>query len=293
MIHGKAIFSWNVPAVEGGDPVNFVNWLKKHHFEAVYLKAANGSAIQRVSRWSPWPTWGENVRVNLVEALKANGIKVYLWHFVYGTNPSGELNVAKSQIARFQPDGYIWDVETAFDSKTNSVGNARLLSSGVKSAFPNMQQALCWWALPLSPKGAQWHPIKVATAFQEFVDVGMPMMYWQGKGATAAVSYFNRSLNIWNKFWNKPIIPVGRAYDGDGGYADPEGILAFAEEAKEKLDGPGISWWSADKAIKQRLWMTALAVTQTYNITEPVSLTLEEKVDRLVEAHPELFPELN
>jgi len=291
MINGKAIFSHNVPAVEGGDPVAFVKWLKQHNFEGVYLKAANGYAVQHVSRWSPWPTWGENIRNVLIEALKAAGIKVYLWHFVYGANPSAELSVAKSQVARFRPDGYIWDVESAFDTKTNSVANARLLSSGMKSAFPDMQQALCWWALPLSPQGAQWHPLKVAKAFQEYVDVGMPMMYWQGRGATAAVSYLKRSMNIWKQFWNKPIIPVGRAYNGDGGYADPEGILAFAEAAME-LPIPGISWWSADKAIREPLWMTALTLTETFGIKDPVTITLEEKVERLVAAHPELFPEL-
>ncbi len=292
MINGKAIFSHNVPAVEGGDPTAFVKWLKRHNFEGVYLKAANGYAVQHVSRWSPWPLWGENIRNNLIEALKAAGLKVYLWHFVYGANPSAELSVAKSQVGRFQPDGYIWDVEGAFDNRTNAVANARLLSSGMKSAFPDMEQALCWWALPLSPSGGQWHPIKVANAFQEHVDVGMPMMYWQGRGATAAKSYFNRSWKIWETFWKKPIIPIGRAYNGDGGEADPEGILAFDEAARE-YSIPGISWWVADTVVKQPLWGTALTLTETFGVKPPVVIPLEEKVERLVAAHPELFPELN
>jgi hypothetical protein len=292
MIHGKAIYSHNVPAVGGGDPIAFVKWLKEHNFEGVYLKAANGTAIQRVSIWSPWPTWGENIRNSLIEALKAAGLKVYLWHFVYGANSAAELSVAKSQVARFQPDGYIWDVEGAFDNRTNAVANARLLSSGMKSAFPDMAQGLCWWALPLSPSGGQWHPIKVAKAFQEYVDVGLPMMYWQGRGGTAARAYLHRSMKIWKTFWNKPIIPTGRAYNGDGGEADPEGILAFADEAKSDYDIPGLSWWVMDTAVKNPLWETALTLTETFGIEEPVVIPLEEKVDRLVKAHPELFPEL-
>jgi len=297
MINGKSIFSWNIPAVGGGDPEAFVQFLLENNFEGVCLKAANGPYIKKVSRWSPWPRWGENIRMELIEALKGAGIKVYLWHFVYGRDPAGELSIALSQTARFEPDGYIWDVETAFDSKPNAIGSARYLTRGFKKFYPQLEQALCWWALPLSPKGGEWHPIKVATAFQETVDLAMPMMYWQGKGAPAAVSYLHRSLNIYSKFWNKPIVPIGRAYNGDGGYGDAAGITAFDQEVRTLSEGvsaiPGISWWVTDKAVRNPTWLAALRATETFDTVDPIKLTPEEMLDRLVESHPELFPELN
>lgn len=297
MINGKSIFSWNIPAIGGGDPVVFVNFLLENNFEGVCLKAANGPSIQTVSKWSPWPRWGENIRMDLIEAIKGAGLKLYLWHFLYGRDPAGELNVALSQTSRFEPTGYIWDVETAFDSTVNAEGSARYLTQGFKKFFPQIEQALCWWALPLSPKGAEWHPIKVANAFQEIVDIAMPMMYWQGKGAMAATSYLHRSLSIYSKFWNKPIVPVGRAYNGDGGVADAPGITAFAQEVMTLSEGvseiPGISWYSTDKAIKQPTWLAALQKTETFDTVDPVTLTPEEQLDRLVKAHLELFPELN
>jgi hypothetical protein len=297
MINGKSIFSWNIPAVGGGDPEAFVTFLLENNFEGVCLKGANGPWIQKVSRWSPWPLWGENIRMELVKALKGAGLKLYLWHFVFGKDPVGELNIALSQTSRFEPDGYIWDVESAFDAKIGAVGNARYLTRGFKKAFPQLEQALCWWALPLSPKGAEWHPIKVANAFQEIVDLAMPMMYWQGKGTMAATSYLHRSLAIYSKFWNKPIVPVGRAYNGDGGYGDAAGITAFAQEVMTLSEGlseiPGISWWVTDKAVKNPAWLAALQKTETFDTVDPVKLTPEKMLDRLVEGHPELFPELN
>jgi hypothetical protein len=296
MINGKSIFSWNIPAVGRGDPEAFVKFLLENNFEGVCLKGANGPWIQKVSRWSPWPLWGENIRPEMVKALKDAGLKVYIWHFVFGQDPVGELNVAISQTSRFEPDGYIWDVESAFDTKAGAVGNAQYLARGFKKAFPRLEQALCWWALPLSPRGSTWHPIKVANAFQETVDLAMPMMYWQGKGATAAVTYLHRSLQIYSKFWNKPIVPVGRAYNGDGGYGDAAGITAFAREVMSLSEGlpkiPGISWWSTDKAVKQSTWLAALQKTETFDPVELIKLTPEEMLDRLVEGHPELFPEL-
>ena len=296
MINGKSIFSWNIPAIGRGDPEAVVSFLLEHNFEGVCLKAANGTTVQKISKWSPWPLWGENIRMELIDALRGAGLKVYLWHFVYGQDPAGELSVALSQTSRFQPDGYIWDVETAFDTRVNAVGNARYLSKGFKKFFSHIEQALCWWALPLSTTGSEWHPIKVAEAFQETVDLAMPMMYWQGQGAVAAKSYLHRSLDIYDTFWNKPIAPIGRAYNGDGGYADAPGITAFAQEVMSLSEGlneiPGISWWSADKAIKNAAWLTALKNTDTFDQEEPIVLTPEEKLDRLVEGHPELFPEL-
>jgi hypothetical protein len=297
MINGKSIFSWNIPAVGGGDPEAFVKFLLENNFEGVCLKAANGPRVQTISRWSPWPRWGENIRMDMIEAIKGAGLKLYLWHFLFGQDPAGELNVALSQTSRFEPDGYIWDAESRFDEKVNAVGTARYLTRGFKKFFPQIEQALCWWALPLSPKGAEWHPIKVANAFQETVDLAMPMMYWQGKGAVAAKSYLHRSLDIYSKFWNKPIVPIGRAYNGDGGYADAPGITAFANEVMSLSNGeadiPGISWWVTDKAVKKPTWLAALQRTETFDAVDPIKLSPEEMLDRLVKAHPELFPELN
>lgn len=291
--------SWNVPAVEGGDPEKFAQLLVDNDFEAVCLKAANGNALHYVSRWSPWPLWGENIRIELMNALRAAKIKVYFWHFMYGYDPSGELNRAISQCARFEPDGYIWDVEGAFDTRRNAEANARLISKGLKRAFPAMPQGLCWWALPKSPTtGSEWHPVKVAKAFFETVDVGMPMMYWQGSYPYQAIEYLYKSLEIWQTITALPLVPIGRAYNGDGGKANSPSIESFAKECFASRSGLnqllGNSWWSLDKAWKQPEWLEVLKAAPRYNleVIDPVVLSIEEKVARLAAAHPDLFPEL-
>jgi len=293
--------SWNVPAVESGDPERFAKLLVDNKFEGVMLKAANGNAVHNINRLSPWPLWGENIRIELVNALKAAGLKVYLWHFLYGYDPTGEANVAISQTARFEPDGYVWDVEGAFDTRTNAEANARLITKLYQKSFPTVQQGLCWWAFPKSPtSGVQWHPVKVGQAFLEVCQVGLPMMYWQGSTPTAAYSYLTDSLRVWKGITNRPIVPIGRAYNGDGGYANADSILTFGNECYnlytlgDNRPNPilGNSWWSLDKAAGNSEWLSALKALPKYKIDGPPILSLEEKVDRLVEAHPELFPEL-
>lgn len=293
MINGKSIMSWNVPAVQGGDPERFVELLKTMNFEGVMLKAADGPYVQTVSRYSPWPNWGENVREELIVALRAAGLKIFFWHFVYGSYPDGELAIAREQVDRFQPDGYVWNVEGAFERKPKAETNARILSSGLKISHPYLAQGLCSWALYESSSGAEWHPKKVAKAFFETVDVELPMMYWQGIGATAAINYFYRSIKQIRALTDLPVVPIGRSYNGDGGYADASGIQAFGTEVYfEAADYNliGNTWYSLDKAVQNGTWLSALQDTPKWGNT--INLTLEEKVERLVKAHPNLFPEL-
>lgn len=295
MITGKTTMCWNVPAISNGDPQGFVEMLKIGKFDGVAIKAADAGSVYSMSKYGPWPSWGANVKPELVNALRAAKKKVYFWHFVYGEDPQAELNIAKEICDTFQPDGWIWNAETAFDKKPNAVNNARILSVGLKRSHPHISQGLCWWALPESPtSGAQWHPKKVAQAFLETVDTGMPMVYWQGIGANAAVDYLHKSLTIWRKMTRVPITPIGRTFNGTGGYTDPAGIKAFDYEVHRLSDTynlVGVSWYSFDKSVTQMTWFEALSQTNEWS-GRPVFLSLEEKVERLVKNHPDLFPEL-
>lgn len=295
MIDGKTIMSWNVPAIHDGDPQEFIKLMDSLGMEGVMLKAGDGSRIQTVSTWSPWPEWGENIRMDLVEALKASKKKIYLWHFNYGYNPQGELDVARQQSDRFEPDGYVWNVEGSFENRSNAEANARLISRGFQATHPHIPQGLCTWALHESPTtGAEWHPKRVALAFLEIGMTGLPMMYWQGIGADAAVSYLHKSLRIWRDMTDNPICPIGRSYNGDGGYADQESIKAFADEVFRLAPDNnliGNSWYSLDKAVQKLSWLVSLQDAPEYGAGR--LLTDKEKLDILVEKHPEFFPDLD
>jgi len=291
----KSIFSWNIPDVLGGDPIKFAQLLVDGGFEGVYLKGGEGNIVFRMWPSSPWPTWGKNIRQELVDALRKVGLKVYIWHFLYGVDPAGELSIADYQCTQFHPDGYIWDAESRFDEQPNADANARFITNGLIKAHPDIPQALCWWALPKNPLNVniQWHPIHVAKAFMERVNCVMPMMYWDGSTSQAALSYLAKSLGIWRGFCNLPIVPVGRAYTGDAGFGNPEAIKAFAQKVMEisvEKNLIGISWWLLDKASENSIWWEALKTTPKWS--GPPQLSDKEKIERLVNAHKDLFPEM-
>lgn len=302
MIDGKTIFNWNVPQIMEGDPQNFAKLLVDAGFEGVCLKAGDGNLVYKMSSYSPWPKWGENIRPELVVALRDAGLKIYLWHFLYGYDILGELHVAFQQCDKIAPDGYIWDVEGQFDTRPGAVSNAVKIAKGFASIHPSIPQALCWWAFPLNPSNPKqmWHPLDVGKAFMDTVDVGMPMMYWGGETITDATSYLGKSLGIWRGFTDKPIIPIGRAYNGQGGNMNSVAIIAFSKKVHElsiSENLPGVSWWSLDKVLNNPSCWDALKRTEKFGVSAnpvpPPELTDRIKIDRLVEAHPNLFPELN
>ena len=255
----KAIFSWNVPAFAGGDPAKFADKLKAAGFEAVYLKMAEGAYVFKPA-WLRYPTWGENVKQALIDALRSRGIKVIGWQFNYGIDILGEANTAIAQSLRFDLDGWIFDVESKFEANAAAVANAYILSNKFKTACPDIPLALCSWAQWRSPTGATWHNERMASAFMERCDVGMPMMYWSGDSAERAIWLLNESSRLWKNITYKPLVPVGRAYTGDGGTISPAAIKAFAAEVK-RVGLKGISWWALDSAARDAASWGALSET--------------------------------
>jgi len=264
----KAIFSWNVPAVDGGNPAKFADRLKAAGFEAVYLKAADGGFAFTPNRIT-YLGWGENIRADMVSALKGRGIKVIGWQFNYGDNILKEADIAASQTLRFNLDGWIFDIESKFEANTNAVSNAYALCNEYRKRCPSIPLGFCSWAQWRSSTGVLWHNEDMAKAFMEKCDVGMPMMYWGGSSPSTALWLLNESLRLWRNITNKPIIPVGRAYTGDGGYLNAGTMTAFANEVRNK-GLRGLSWWLLDQVVKDvSAWGALTAIPKFAPVPEP------------------------
>jgi hypothetical protein len=297
---GKTIFAWNIPDIMKGNPNDFAKLIHDAGFDGVCLKGGEGNTIFKQSLFGSFRTWGENIKIDLVQALRGYGLKVYIWSFLYGIDPVGELKIALSLCRNFRPDGYIWDAESRFDEKTKAIENAHYLAKGLRKEYPEIPQGLCWWALPKNPEKLQneWHPVKVGKAWLETVDVLLPMIYWGGKTVFDALNYIQRSLGVWDTIGYYPMTPIGRAYTGDAGYINDLAITAFDAKVRyENLQGrniKGISWWVLDQAYKNPDPWEALKKTPKWNNNsfETVKLSNETILARLVKEHSYLFPEL-
>jgi len=241
----KTIFLWQVPAIAGGAPAEVAERLKNAGFEGVIVKVADGPYAYR----SNVVGWTENLSAPLVEALRARGIAVMGYGFLYGANPTGEADIASIQTNRYGLDGYVFDVEGQFDSRSNAEANAYAVMARYRKTCPTTPTAFCSWALWKSPRtGSTWHPLPVAKAFMQSCDVGMPMVYWGGETPAEALSWLTPCLAQWQQITDKPIIPAGRAYVGDGGKARPDAVRTFGVAVRQ-AGLKGISWWSMQHAI--------------------------------------------
>ena len=240
----KTIFLWQVPAVAGGKPAEIADWLKNAGYEGVIVKVADGPWAYK----PPVIGWSENLSAPLVSALRARGLAVLGYGFLYGANATGEADIAITQVNRYGLDGYVFDVEGQFDGRSNAEANAYAVMSRFRKSCTATPAAFCSWALWRSPRsGATWHPLPVAKAFMQFCDTAMPMVYWGGETAADALYWLTNSLAQWRQFTDKPIVPAGRAYIGDGGTPKADALRAFEQAAREN-GVPGITWWSMQHA---------------------------------------------
>jgi len=253
----KSIFLWNVPSVENGDPDRIAQRLIDVGFESVAVKVQNGPNRYNLNWSDKYRTWGENVRPDLVEALHARGLKVIGWGNAYGYQSYEEGLVAADQVNRFGLDGFIWDQETTAEKQARRVQNA---NDTMKAFRANCQVPTAFnsWALWQSPKsGTPWHPIDMAKAWISLVDCVMPMMYWDKEGPTSALWWLENSMKQHRELTDLPIIPAGRAYNGEKVTAIPEALLVFAKTSLEIYGVPGITWWVMDQAANRSdLWST-------------------------------------
>lgn len=269
----KSIFLWNVPAIRGGDPEAISDLLVEGGFETVLIKAANGP-YKFVPNQESFPGWGENLRTELVETLHKRGIQVIGWGFNHGYNVPGEATVAIAQVQQFDLDGWATDSEGTFDAQPGAESLAGLLTQTIKTALPSIPLGACGWAFYFNPRklAYAWHPKAVIQALMAHADVGIPMMYYDGKGASAAQWYAQNSLPQWHGLTDKPIVPAGRAYNGDSGTADAAGVQAFTSEVL-KQGCPGLTWWSFEHAIKlSEVWNAIKTLPKMHTSRAVVSL---------------------
>jgi len=242
----KGIFLWVVHRVENGDPAKIATILKEANISRVDVKVANADKAYYVKRGLKW---FKNVTRDWVRTMQGLGIKVWGWGFVYGNKPEGEGMIGAQQVAELGLDGYIFDAEGALENQDNCANVAYRIAKRFKDNAPGVPSALTSWSLWKNPwTGSTWHNHNMAIPFMDALDYAMPMDYWWNGHAKL---WLEKSIEQWRTLvTDKPIIPAGRAYSGEGlGIIDPAEIKIFGERLRE-LEMPGESWWELALALK-------------------------------------------
>mgnify|MGYP001080204015 FL=1 len=228
-LEGKGMFIWKVPRVEGGNPKAVAAVAKGAGLTHVLLKIANGPHIYH-------GTWNDltDYTTPLVNELRAQGIKVWGWHYVYGDDPVGEANVAIRRINQYNLDGYAIDAEAEY-KKDGRKAAAKIFMSRLRSALPALDIALSSYRFP------RWHPQLPWSEFLSGCTYNMPQVYWMK--ANNPAEQLTRCVQEFQAISpSRPIIPTGAAYSEMGWQPTSAEVLSFLKAAKS-LHLPAVNFW--------------------------------------------------
>jgi hypothetical protein len=186
----------------------------------LYVKSGDGARY-----WSQFD--------RAVGPLKARGLRVCGWQYVYGRAPEAEARVA-ARAVRAGADCFVVDAEIEFE-RGRLYGPARRYMRALRAevgrdypvgltsfAYVDLHRSFPYSAFLAAPDGAQFT---------------MPQVYWKAFRVPVAVA-MERTYR-WNRIYGVPIAPIGGTYLGESA-AD---ILRF-RCAAELLGSASVSYWS-------------------------------------------------
>ena len=200
-LRGKGWFIWQIPKCEGGSPAAIADQAVAAGCTHVLIKVAErtfGFGFDKL---------GRDLVPPVAEALRARGVQVWGWHYVYGDNPTGEANVAVQRCQQLRLDGYVIDAEKEY-KQPGKAAAARTFMNIVRAGLPNTLIALSAYRYPSLHSQLPW------AAFLEKCDLNMPQVYWEqahnpDQQLARCLSEFSNARLVGVV---RPVVPTGSAY---------------------------------------------------------------------------------
>jgi len=208
---------WYLSRSEGGSATRIAAQARAHGVRTVYVKSADGAGV-----WSQFTS-------TAVAALKAQGLRVCGWQFVYGNDPVGEARAAAAS-KDAGADCFVIDAEGSYEGKyAQAQRYMEKLRELVGGDYP-----IGLTSFPY----VDYHP---GLPFSVFMGPGgatfnLPQVYWKTIGTTPDVSLAHTYQ--WNLPYETAIFPLGQTYD-EPRAAD---IRRF-RQLSDAYGARGLSWW--------------------------------------------------
>ena len=221
-LDGTGMWIWYVSRSSGGTAAGIVAQAQRFGVRIVFIKSSDGT------------TWWPQFTPELVSALKAGGLRVCAWQFVYGAHPADEAALGV-QAAQTGADCLVIDAESAYEGKYAQAQTYMAALRGkigpeyavALTGFPYVDYHPSFpYSVFLAPGGAQYN---------------LPQVYWKAIGTSV-----DRALAhtyTWNGLYQRPIYPLGQLYDNP----KPADVKRF-RQLSAAYGATGVSWWSWQSA---------------------------------------------
>ena len=238
---GNGMWIWYVSKSSGGTTAGVAAQAQQYGVNTVFVKSSDGT------------NWWSQFSPALVAKLKAAGLHVCAWQFVYGKSPSTEaaLGARAAQTgadclvidAEGQYEGLYSQAQTYIDHLRAAVGPdypVGLASFPYVDYHPSLP-----YSVFMGPGGAQYN---------------LPQVYWKAIGTSVDTALAHTYL--WNSVYGRPIFPLGQLYDNP-----PTRDIRRFRALSEGYGATGVSWWSWQSASSSG-W-TAIAPPSPAPIVPP------------------------
>ncbi|HUQ38813.1 MAG TPA: peptidoglycan-binding domain-containing protein [Acidimicrobiales bacterium] len=238
---GKGMWMWMPERAEGGNPQAVIHRAQAAGLSHIYVRTGS-------SRMGFYPHQYLN---DLLPRAHAAGIRVYGWDFPYLEDPQADVARAVEAIRYRTPDGhgidgFTADIETRGEGVNINPGTAAAYGTGLRQAVGPLYPLIATTPRPSAALVTYPWPEVVA-----HFDAIAPMVYWLNRQPDTDLA----AAMTWLKQFNKPLIPVGQAYDGtaEGGRS---GVPTRAElqafmRTGDEHGAIGVSFWSWQHADEQ------------------------------------------
>ena len=238
---GKGMWLYVPEQIEGGNVDALVARAQAVGITHVYVRTGS----------SRMGFYAQDYMNRLLPKAHAGGLRVYGWDFPYFDNWQDDVNRAVAAITYTTPDGHRLDGFSA-DIETRSQGvkitpeSARAYGTGLRRAVGTNYPLIATVPRP-SPKLVTYPFAEVVEHF----DAIAPMIYWLNRHAGPDAA---EALTVLKAF-NKPLMPVGQAYNGgpEGGRPEVprrEELLEFMR-VSDQFGATSVSFWSWQHADQQ------------------------------------------
>jgi len=232
---GNGMWIWVLSRSEGGDVPAIAARARASGIRTVFLKSSDGAGF--------WPQFSAST----LQTLKAAGLKVCAWQYVYGSDPHGEAAVG-ARAAQAGADCLVIDAESEYEGR---YAQAQTYVSALRAAvgpsypiglagFPYVDYHPSFpFSVFLGPAGAQFN---------------LPQMYWRAIGTSVDAVY----VHTWpvNRVYGRPILPLGQTYQDPA----PAELARFRQLALG-YGAAGLSWWDWQETTARGWGALAAPVT--------------------------------
>ncbi len=225
-LSGDGMWIWYLNRASRGKVKRIAGRARKRGIEVVLIKAGDAGRV-----WSQFSA-------PMVRALKARGLRVCAWQFVYGDRPKAEAKVGATAAAR-GADCLVIDAEGHYEGEYAEASTyMRALRKRVGPSYPLALSSFPYvdyhpafpYSVFLGPGGAQYN---------------LPQLYWKTIGDKVDKAFIH--TYVFNRAYGRPILPTGQTYLGPR----PKQIRRFRRLALSH-GMEGVSWWSWQHSGKRQ-----------------------------------------